>query len=65
MSVLRVLGKAALGAAGGAAGMVLLARLVALFAERCTVVCAPGFSATVGAIAGAIAVFAIKGYEPG
>ena len=64
-SVLRVLGKAALGALGGALAMVLVGRLVAHFAETCTVVCQPGFAARIGALAGAVAVFVIKGYAPG
>ena len=63
--ILRFLGKAALGAAGGALVMVLIGRLVALFAESCTVSCAPGFSAKFGALAGAMAIHVIKGYEPG
>ncbi|MBI5542343.1 MAG: hypothetical protein HY901_00520 [Deltaproteobacteria bacterium] len=63
--VLKVLSKMALGAAGGALAMLLVGRVVALFAQSCTVACAPGFSAQFGALAGAIAIFAIKPYEPG
>lgn len=64
-TVLRILAKAALGAAGGALTMVLVAQLVSLFLDSCTVTCAPGFSAKFGALAGAMGIFLIKGYEPG
>jgi hypothetical protein len=64
-TALRFLAKAALGAAGGALSMVLVGRVVSLYAHSCTVVCQPGVAAKLGALSGVIAVFVIKGYEPG
>lgn len=63
--ILRVLGKMALGAAVGAVALVLMGQVVGLFAESCTVACAPGFSARFGALAGMFAIFAIRPYQPG
>lgn len=64
-AALLFLGKAAIGALGGALAMIAAGQVVGLFTETCYVVCQPAVAAKLGALSGSVAVFVIQPYKPG